>query len=78
MVADCHHGDDLAAIEEQSQRTLHDNRGLNLSAFVIDTSDGAGQPGIIRLRANGKFLHGLMMGRDRFRCKRPNAILRRS
>src|SRR5689334_3384426 len=42
MIADCHHRDDLAAIEEQSQRTLHDNRGLNPSAFVIDTGDGAG------------------------------------
>jgi hypothetical protein len=45
---------------------------------VIDAGDGAGQPRIVGLGRDDKFLHASMMGRESFRRKAANPILRRS
>ncbi len=78
MVADRHHRDDLAPVEKQGQRPLHDDRGLDRPSLLIDADDRTSKPRIIRLRADGEFLHEVMMGRDRFRRKAANAMLRQS
>ena len=74
MVADRHHRDDLAAVQEQSQRPLHDDRGLDCLALVVDAGDSAGQPRIVGLRADGKFLHDAMMGEGTSRDKLSSLI----
>ena len=57
MVADRHHCDDLASVEKQGQRPLHNDGGCDCPAFVIDAGDRAGQSRILGLGADGKFLH---------------------
>ena len=57
MIADRHHRDDLAPVEEQRQRSLHNNSSLYHPPLVIDAGDGAGQLRIVGLRADGEFLH---------------------
>ena len=63
MIADRHHRDDLAPVEEQGERPLHDDGGVDRLTLVVDAGDGAGQPRIIGLRTDGEFLHEPMMGR---------------
>ncbi len=70
MIADRHHRDDLAAVEEQGQRPLHDDRCLDLRTVMIDAGDGSGQPRIIGLGTDGEFFHRRMMGRGSRRFKR--------
>ena len=43
VVADRHHGDDLLGVEEDGQRALLDDAGLDGAALVVDAGDGAGQ-----------------------------------
>jgi hypothetical protein len=69
MVADRHHRDDLAPVQKQGQRPLHDDGGLDLPPLMIYAGDGAGQSRIIGLRADREFLHELMMGSGTFRDK---------
>jgi hypothetical protein len=45
---------------------------------VIDTGYGARQPRVVGLGSDSEFLHASMMGRDRFRRKAADAILRLS
>ena len=49
MVADRHHGDDLLAVEEQGQRPLVDDRGLDRAALLVDAGDRLGQARIVRV-----------------------------
>ena len=77
MVADRHHRDDLAAVEKQGQRPLHDDGRRDRAAFVVDAGDGAGQPRVVGLRTDGEFLHEWMMGWAGFRFKASDVILKR-
>jgi hypothetical protein len=45
---------------------------------MIDAGDGAGQPRVVGPGSDGKLFHVPMMGRDGFRRKAADAILRRS
>ena len=47
MVADRHHGDDLLPVQEQGQRPLVDDRGLDRAAFLVDARHGLGEPRVI-------------------------------
>jgi hypothetical protein len=78
MIADRHHRDDLAPVEEQGERPLHDDGGVDPPPFVIDADDGARQSRVVGPRPDSKFFHVPMMGRESFRRKAANAILRRS
>src|SRR5262245_9901570 len=70
MIADRHHRDDLAAVEEQGQRPFHNDSGFDRSSLVIDAVYGTGQPWVIRLRPDSEFLHKVMMGLCGFCSKR--------
>src|SRR5260370_14039893 len=58
MIADRHHRDDLAPVEEQGERPLHDDSGVDPPSFVIDAGDGAGQPRVVGPGPDGEFFHG--------------------
>ena len=58
VVADGHHGHDLAAVEEQRQRLLRDDGSIDAPPLVIEARHGDGQAGIVGRRADGEFLHG--------------------
>ena len=51
MVADRHHRDDLAPVQEQGQRPLGDDRGLDRPALLVDAGDPSGQARIVGIGA---------------------------
>src|SRR5690348_1730569 len=57
MIPDRHHGHDLLAVEEQGQRPLDDDRGLDLPAVLIDPHDAPGKAWIVRVGPHCEFFH---------------------
>ena len=62
MVADRHHRDDLAAVEEQGQRPFHDDGGVDRPPSWSMPMTLACEPRIVRLGTDGQFFHKVMMG----------------
>jgi hypothetical protein len=49
VVADRHHGDDLLPVQEQGQRPLVDDGGLDRAAGLVDAGDGLRQARVLRV-----------------------------
>ena len=58
VVADRHHGDDLLSVQEQGQRPLVDDRGLDRAAGLVDAGDGLGQARVVRVGEQQGLAHG--------------------
>ena len=69
MIADRHHRDDLAPVEEQGQRPLDDDGGLDRLAVLVDAGDAPGQARVVGVGPYREFLHAPMMGTAAPGCK---------
>ena len=58
VVADRHHGDDLLPVQEQGQRPLVDDRGLDRAALLVDAGDRLGQARVVRVGQQQRLAQG--------------------
>ena len=57
MIPDRHHRDDLAGVEEQGQRALGDDSGLDRVAVLVEAGNGLGKARVVRVGRQVEFAH---------------------
>ena len=66
VVADRHRGDDLLRVEEDGERALDRDRGLDRRAGMVDAAHALGQPRIVRIGPDEIFALGFVDDRRHF------------